>query len=158
MKRLALLATSAALLAGCITERPIGVELRPPRGPDGGPAVPDAVVAFELRLYRTDEGCPSVEHAASALPFAALGQVQSFVPGEEMGDVLGEVPPGRWALAVLARDAACAVHLYGCGQLDVGVTAPETLSIELQPVVVPGCGTCRTCEEGACAPLALECR
>ncbi len=152
------LSLAACLMAGCITERPIGLELRPPRAADGGPAVPAEVVAIELRLYRTDEGCPTLEDAASARPFARLGQVVSFPLEGDMGDVIGEVPPGRWGLAVLARDATCGVHLYGCTLLDVGVPAPDTLVVELEPVTLaPTCGPCRSCESGTCEPRVVEC-
>lgn len=155
--RSACLLLGAAML-GCVTDHAIGVELRPPRSPDGGPAVPAEVVAYELRLYRTDEGCPSAPQAASAHPFARLGHVQSFDAVEGIGDAIGELPPGRWALAALARDAECGVRLYGCAELDVGVTAPSTLVVSLAEIALePTCGSCRACAEGTCAPLDAEC-
>lgn len=151
----------ALLLGGCITDHPIALELRPPRLADGGPDVPPEVVAHEVRLYRLseDEGCPDLVTVVSARPFAELGHVQAFAASEAMGDAIGEVPPGRYAIAALSRDAACGVHLFGCRVLDVGVTPFQTFVVELEPVAEgAGCGACRTCAAGACEPIDAICR
>lgn len=158
MSRAPGLLVAVGLLAGCVSDVPIEVELRPPRGADGGPDVPVEVERFELRLYRTDEGCPSLEVAASARPFARLGAVWTFSADEGMGESLGELPPGRWALAVLARDAQCGVRLYGCAQIDVGVTAPRAWVVPLAPAALAStCGACRACQGARCDPPPLEC-
>lgn len=160
MRRLAA-AALGLLLGGCITDHPIALELRPPRLPGGGPDVPAEVVAHEVRLYRIaeDEECPTLAAVASAAPFGELGHAQSFEASEGMGDAIGEVPPGRYALAALSRDGDCSVHLFGCRVLEVGATPFQTFVVELEPVThPPGCGTCRSCAGGACAPIDAVCR
>ena len=149
------------LLAGCITDHAIELELRPPRLPGGGPDVPAAVVAHEVRLYRIaeDEECPALAVVASARPFGELGHAQTFDASEGMGDAIGEVPPGRYAVAALSRDQDCAVHLFGCRVLEVGATPLQTFVVELDRVThLPDCGTCRSCAEGACDPVDAVCR
>jgi hypothetical protein len=151
----------ALLLTGCVTDHPIALELRPPRLPDGGPDVPAEVVAHEVRLYRLGEAerCPELAVVASAAPFGELGHAQVFDAREGMGDAIGEIPPGRYAIAALSRDAECAVHLFGCRLLELGVTPFQTVVVELARVThLPDCGTCRTCAAGACEPIDAVCR
>lgn len=158
--RRAILAAALAL-TGCVTDHAIDVELRPPRLADGGPDVPPEVVAYELRLYRVDdgEGCPERAVALTAAAFAELAHAQAFDAAEGMGEAIGEIPAGRWALAAVARDAACAPLLYGCTELAIGVAPPGALIVELDPVAEdPGCGACRTCASGECDPVASICR
>ncbi len=158
MRRLAL--TMALALSGCITDHAIEIELRPPRLPDGGPDVPAEVRSYELRLYRVeDEGCPERALALTAAPFAELAHAQSFEAAEGMGEAIGEIPAGTWAMVAVARDAACAPLLYGCSELSIGVAPPGTWIVELDSVTEdPGCGACRTCESNACDPVASVCR
>jgi len=151
----------ALLLAGCITDHPIALELRPPRLPGGDPDVPAEVVAHEVRLYRlgADEPCPDADRVARAAPYAELGHAQVFTASEGMGDAIGELPPGRYAIAALSRDADCGVHLFGCRVLEVGETPFQTVVVELEPTSGPsGCGTCRSCDAGACDPVDAICR
>lgn len=155
-----MLALVGALLGGCVVDVPIAIELRPPRDADGGPAVPSEVVSHELRLYRIEEGgeCPPLALAATAAPFGELGHAQVFDAADGMGMAIGEVPPGYWAVAALSRDASCAVRLYGCAELTLGLTAPATFVVTLDAVNEDaGCGACRACESGACAPVAATC-
>ncbi len=160
MTRAWLVAAVAVLLGGCITDHVIELELHPPRAPDGGPEVPPEVVSYELRLYRIDATarCPDAATVASASDFGELGHAQSFDRDEGMGDAIGEIPTGRYALAALARGADCAAVLYGCTELDVGVAAPMTVVVDLAPVSIEGCGACRTCNAGACDPVGSVCR
>ncbi len=148
------------LLSGCVTDHVIEIELRPPRLPDGGPDVPPEVVSFELRLYRLDdeEGCPDRARALTGAPYAELASAQAFAAEEGMGEAIGEIPSGRWALVGVARDAACAPVLYGCSELSIGVAPPGAWIVELDPTSEdPGCGACRSCEGGTCAPVDAIC-
>jgi hypothetical protein len=156
--RVVLAAGAAASLVGCVSEHAIAVELRLPRGEGGEPISRPEVVSYELRLYATGRGCPSLDEAASAAPFERLGAVQAFSAEAGMGEAIGEIPSGRWALAALARDETCGVRLFGCALLDVGVTAPSTVVVDLAPASSgASCGDCRACEQGACTPSAAEC-
>lgn len=150
----------ALLLAGCVSDHTLGVELRPPRAPDGGPDVPADVAVFEVRLSRLEEGegCPTVDEAASATGPGRLGHAQSFTAEDGMGMAIGEVPPGRWALAALARDDACAVRLYGCAEVSIDADAPASVVVEMvETASTETCGACRSCESGACAPVDVSC-
>jgi hypothetical protein len=160
VRRASLVVAIGLVASGCITDHVIELELRPPRAPDGGPDVPSEVVSYEVRLYRlaVGEHCPDAATAASASAFGELGQAQSFERDVGMGDAIGEIPSGHYAVAGLARDSGCAVRLYGCTELDVGVAAPMTVVVELAAASVEGCGACRTCASGACDPIAEICR
>ncbi len=156
-----LLALAALFLSGCITDHVIHLELHPPRAPDGGPDVPPEVASYELRLYRLadTEACPDATMVATAARYAQLAQAQSFDRASGMGDAIGEIPSGRYAVAALARAADCGVVLFGCSELAVGVAAPSTVVVALAPVSLPAdCGPCRTCSSGACDPVASICR
>lgn len=157
MRRLAL--TMALALSGCITDHAIEIELRPPRLPDGRPDVPAEVRSYELRLYRLErEVCPERALALTAAPFAELAHAQAFDAAEGMGEAIGEIPAGRWALVAVARDATCAPLLYGCSELSIGVASPGAWIVELDPVADdPGCGACRSCQGGACDPVDAVC-
>src|SRR5690606_24551154 len=135
MRRLAA-GTLGLLLAGCITDHPIELELRPPRLPGGEPDVPAEVVTHEVRLYRitADQVCPTLSVVASAAPFGKLGHAQTFSASEGMGDTIGEIPPGRYAVAALSRDGECGAHLFGCRVLEVGATPFQTFVVELDRV------------------------
>jgi hypothetical protein len=150
----------AALCAGCVSDRVLGLELRPPRAGDGGPAVPAEVVSWEVRLSRLEgdsERCPTVDDAAAGRGDARLGHAQSFPAADGMGMAIGEVPEGRWALAALGRAASCAVVLYGCSELELGGDPPLTAVVDLEPATsAEGCG-CRTCDSGACTPVDALC-
>jgi hypothetical protein len=156
----ALVLAALVLGAGCVSDRTLGLELRPPRAPDGGPALPPEVVSWEVRLSRLEDGserCPTVDDAAAARGGGRLGHAQSFGADEGMGMAIGEVPEGRWALAALGRDASCQVVLYGCSELSIGADAPPTVVVDLAPTAsAEGCG-CRTCDGGACAPVDAPC-
>ncbi|HJL18552.1 MAG TPA: hypothetical protein RMH99_23025 [Sandaracinaceae bacterium LLY-WYZ-13_1] len=145
-------------LAGCVSERVIGLELRPPRGPDGGPDVPAALAAWEVRLVRLegDEGCPGPE-ASAAGRTPRLGHAQSFPAADGMGVAIGEVPPGRWAVTALGRDADCGVRLHGCAELVLDDGAPTRLVVETSPVATGATCGCRACDAGVCAPLLDVC-
>lgn len=146
--------------SGCVTDHIIGLELRPPRLADGGLEIPPDVVAYEVRLYRLDaaEHCPDATSVAIASDVAELGQAQTFDRMTGMGEAIGDIPPGRWAVAALARDASCAVRLFGCSELDIGVATPATLEVELEAVSLDvGCGACRSCINGICDPVASVC-
>ncbi|MCZ7679954.1 MAG: hypothetical protein M5U28_14805 [Sandaracinaceae bacterium] len=87
--------------------------------------MPAEVRSYELRLYRVeDEGCPERALALTAAPFAELAHAQSFEAAEGMGEAIGEIPGGTWAMVAVARDAACAPLLYGCSELSIGVAPP----------------------------------
>ncbi|HEY8431000.1 MAG TPA: hypothetical protein VIL20_21625 [Sandaracinaceae bacterium] len=160
MKRLAVALALAA--SGCITDHAIAIELRPPRRADGRPDVPPEVVSYELRLYRLeerDEGCPPRALALTAAPYAQLAHAQAFDAAAGMGEAIGEIPPGRWALSAIARDGACAPLLFGCTELAIGIAPPGTLVVELDLIAEdPGCGACRSCAAGVCDPVGATCR
>lgn len=145
----------ALLLASCITDHALELELRPPRAADGTPEVPEDVAAHEVRVYRLDgEGCPDLETAASAAPFATFAHAQSF--DGEAGEPIGELPRGVWAIAAISRDAACAPRLYGCTEITIGDGG--VVVVDLAPVIAePICG-CRACDRGTCAPIDAICR
>jgi hypothetical protein len=149
---------------GCASDRILALELRPPRAPDGGPAVPPEVASFEVRLSRLEDGagCPTVDEAAAGRGGGRLAHAQAFAASDgtspAMGTAIGEVPEGRWAIAALGRSAACEVVLFGCTELSVGPDAPPVVAVELRPVAtVQTCG-CRSCDaEGTCTPVARRC-
>lgn len=152
---------AAFLLVGCITDHPIGLELRPPRLPDGGPDVPSEVVAHEVRLYRlgSEESCPDLDRVIRATPHAELTHAQSFTEREAMGDAIGALRSGRYAVAALSRDRDCGVHLFGCRVLELGKVPFQTVVVELEPTSgASGCGRCRSCVAGTCTPVDAICR
>jgi hypothetical protein len=158
--RAALLACALGALAGCANEHTIELELRPPRAPDGEPDVPPEVVTHEVRVYRADEGgCPDLASAAGAADFGALAHVQTFSASAGIGEDIGELPRGTWAIAALSRDASCAVLLYGCTSVAIGDEAPSRVVVDLAPSGDPTsrCGGCRACESGTCAPIDRIC-
>jgi len=138
-------------LLGCVNEHAFEVDIV------AGDPVPPEVVSWELRLTQLEptEECPTAEMSASAARYARLLHVQTFTG---VGMAIGEIPAGRWAVAVLARDATCGVQLYGCTEANI---APETFS----PIVITVrsasitelCGDCRTCESGGCSPDLSTC-
>lgn len=153
--RVALLALA---LGGCITDRAIELELSPPRGPDGAPTIPEDVRAHEVRLYRVEdgEGCPDLETAALAAPFGELAHAQSFEHVEGMGEAIGELPPGAWAVAAISRDGACAPRLFGCTSFSLG-SAPASIVVQLTAASSGARCGCRSCELGACTPTDAIC-
>lgn len=150
----------AAPLMGCVEEREITLEIRPPRDAAGGPDIPDAVRSFELRVYRVgeDERCPDLDRLAEARPFGALGHAQRFDVETGVGDVVGELPFGSYAFVALGRDEGCAVHLSGCLIRNVAASTTE-VSIPVDRVEPPfeGCGTCRRCDPRGCLPVEIVC-
>lgn len=154
-------AIAALLVSGCVTDHVIELELRPPRASDGGPDVPADVVAHELRVYRVDggEGCPDLATAADAREFGAFAHAQSFDAADGMGEAIGELPRGTWAIAALSRAADCGVVLYGCAEATIGAEAIDRIVVDLVPSTDrrPRCGTCRSCELGTCAPVDALC-
>jgi hypothetical protein len=147
----------ALVLCGCVTDVAIALELRLPRAPDGSPDVPPDVRAHEVRLYRVDqgEGCPDLTTAATAESFATFAHAQAFDDG--MGDAIGELPRGTWAIVAISRDEACAPRLFGCTEIEIA-DAPDTIVVELAPVAADSMCGCRTCEAGICAPIDEICR
>ena len=155
-------ALSLALLGllglGCTQEQALQIELRAPRDADGGIALPPELAQIEVRLERMDVGvCPRADDAARAVERGRLAHVQSFPVAEGMGRVIGETPPGRWALSAIGRDASCGLVLYGCTiarfeEVDGAVV------VELEPVTSAETCGCRECDgAGACAPEATIC-
>ena len=147
------------LSTGCVSDRVLALEIRPPRAADGTPDVPADVVRWELRLARLegDARCASAIDAADAREAGRLAHVQSFEDGVGMGAAIGEVPPGRWALAAIARTTECEVRLYGCRELALDDEVPETVVIDVAPVTIEARCGCRACNAGACDPLAELC-
>ncbi|MCC6872686.1 MAG: hypothetical protein IT378_00140 [Sandaracinaceae bacterium] len=142
--------------AACTREHPLDLEL------DTGDGGLDAqAVAIEVRLHRLEPGqpCPPLEALASASASAPLASVQSFRVAAAMGSAFGELPPGRWAVAAIARDASCTVVAIGCTALDVGPTATSPVVVSLAPQATAAtCGACRACTDGQCDPLGAACR
>ncbi|MFK7986872.1 MAG: hypothetical protein AB8I08_12680 [Sandaracinaceae bacterium] len=145
-------ALALLLLTGCVTDRVLAVEVRPPRDATGGPAIPEDVVSWELWLERLSDGqgCGAVEDAASGRAFGEPAAMQVFDDTLGMGMAFGEIPEGRWSLRALARTAGCDVRLYGCTEFALGEAAPATVSVPVEAVApVATCG-CRGCAEGVC--------
>jgi hypothetical protein len=148
------LALIAIVLLGCARQHPLDLEIR---APDGGVS---SLSAIEVRVYRVgaDAGCPPMEDVAAARDVAPVASAQSFSIADGRGGVIGEIPPGRWAITALARDSVCTATLAGCAIVDVGPMAMTPIVVELAPHdPLIGCGTCRTCEEGACTPFDAVC-
>lgn len=147
------------LSAGCVSDRVLALEIRPPRAADGAPDVPADVVRWELRLTRLEgeARCPSATDAADARDAGRLAHVQSFEAGVGMGAAIGEVPPGRWALAAMARTAECEVRLYGCREITLDDEVPPTVVIDVAPVAIEARCGCRACTAGECDPVAEPC-
>lgn len=138
----------ALLVAGCVSDVALEIDIRPLS------AVPPEVTSWELRLLRLEglEVCPSVTDAARAAPVGRLAHAQSFA---DEGIAIGEVPAGRWGFAVVARDDACTVHLYGCAEVVIGSGIESPIVIE--PVAATSsesCG-CRTCGAGVCSGVEV---
>lgn len=140
----------ALMLAGCVSEHALELEIR------AAVSVPPEVVSWELRLARLegDESCPSADEAAGAVPIGRLATAQTFATE---GMAVGEVPPGRWAFATLARDVDCGVLLYGCREVVIGPDAVSPIVIDVDAVAITEACGCRACDVGACAPVAAEC-
>jgi len=152
MSRLIIGATiSLFLCAGCANEHGIDLAIV------ASDPVPDEVVSWELRLLNIEPtaACPSASQAAGAARVGRLAHAQTFT---DVGMAIGEVPEGHWAFAVLGRDALCDVRVYGCTAVTIGreTFSPVTIAVEAAVGVGEACG-CRTCEAGACSPVATEC-
>jgi hypothetical protein len=147
-------------LSGCVNDVAIELELRPPRAPDGTPLVPPEVRAYELRIYKLEivEACPDLPTFATAATFAELAHAQAFRVEDGMGQPVGEIPVGRWAVGALARDTMCGARLFGCREIDIGVPSPSVVAIDMDVFVADtGCGACRTCNDGICEPVDAVC-
>lgn len=139
------------LASGCTNETALELEIT------ASEDVPPEVVSWELRLYQLAEAdaCPSAEAGASAARVGRLAHAQSFA---DVGMAVGEVPAGRWGMAVIARDDACGVRMYGCSVVVVGEDTFNPIPIRVEPVTTPAtCGGCRTCTEGTCDVVAAVC-
>lgn len=148
------------LLASCVSDRILGLELRLPRAPDGGVEVPAEAATFEVRLSRLEgeERCATADEAASATEPGRLAHAQTFAAEDGMGMAIGEVPAGRWAVSAIARDADCAVLLHGCAEVTIDEDAPDVVVVELTASgSAETCGACRDCDRGACTPIAVRC-
>ena len=150
----------ALLFGGCVSDRTVAIELRPPRAPDGGPEVPADVVSIEVRLVRLEEdaACATVEEAAAAIEPGRLAHVQRFAATDGMGMTIGEVPSGRWSVSALARDGDCAVRLYGCAEVVIDGDVGDVVVVDVAPASAAAtCGSCRACEAGGCDPIDVRC-
>ncbi len=139
------------LLAGCTNERGLELDIV------AADPVPDEVVSWELRLFNIEAGapCPSVVESAGAARVGRLAHAQSF---RDVGMAIGEVPEGRWAFAVLGRDVSCGVRVYGCTAVAIGQDTFSPITIRVEGVTdATTCGSCRTCDMGACTPVDVEC-
>lgn len=148
----------AIALAGCTSERAIELAIEPPRDAMGGPDVPAEVVAWEVRVSRLedDDLCPNAEASADARPFGRLGDAQAFAVGTA-GMAVGELPSGRWAFAVLARDAGCRPLLYGCEVVELDSMIADAIVVPVEPSSADVACGCRTCAEGFCDPVEQIC-
>lgn len=152
MNRAILLAV--ALAAGCTNERAIELAIT------ASEEVPDDVVSWELRISEVERGtgvCPSAAESAGAARVGRLVHAQTFT---DVGMAVGEIPEGRWTLAVLGRDASCAPRFYGCSAIDIGGETFSPIAIRVEPVVglTELCGGCRSCDVGGgCSPVASTC-
>lgn len=149
----ALFATSFVALvftSACTSERGFELDI------SSSVPVPPEVVGWELRLIQLDaaSGCPSVDEAATAARFGRLAHAQSFT---DVGMSVGEIPAGRWAMAVIGRQDACTVSLYGCSVVNIGSDTFSPISIRVEPVTTTEACGCRTCTAGACDPVASIC-
>ena len=148
------------LVVGCVSDRILGLELRPPRAADGGFDLPAEAATFEVRLSRLEgsDRCATVDEAASATEPGRLAHAQAFAVADGMGMAIGEVPPGRWAVSAIARNAGCGVLLYGCAEVTIDEAAPDVVVVELTPDgSAETCGACRECGAGVCTPIAVHC-
>jgi len=143
-------AIALLLLAGCTNETALELEIT------ASEAVPPEVVSWELRLYQLDEAdmCPSAESAAAAARIGRLAHAQSFA---DVGMAVGEIPAGRWGMAVIARDDACGVRMYGCTVVVVGEDTFNPIPIRVEPATTTATCGCRTCGAGACDVVAAVC-
>jgi len=135
----------ALFALGCISDVALEIELV------ALSPVPSEVSSWELRLVRLegDDACPSVNEAAGAWPVGRLAHAQTFATE---GMVIGEVPEGRWGFAVLARDDACTVRMYGCREVVItgGVESPIVIEVDAASSPVR-CGCLgRECSAGVC--------
>ena len=139
------------LLVSCTNETALELEIT------ASEAVPAEVASWELRLYQLAEAevCPSAEQAASAARVGRLAHAQSFA---DVGMSVGEIPAGRWGMAVIARDDACGVRMYGCTVVEIGGDTFSPIPIRVEPATATAtCGGCRTCGAGACDVVAAVC-
>lgn len=153
--RAALLAV--LVLTGCVTDRVLAVEVRPPRDAAGGPAIPDDVVSWELWLERLsdEQRCGTAEDAASGRVFGEPAAMQVFDDTVGMGMAFGEIPEGRWSLRALARSSTCEVRLYGCVEFELGEDAPNPVRVPVEEVAPAATCGCRSCEAGVCGGAAV---